>query len=294
MTSTPPPLAKPELPDLVAAQRAASGRDELPAWKWWALPLGIVLGFFVGSIGDLFVSIIGAVTGASLSHPPPAVTIAGDVVFDLAFVAAAIYVVSLYGRINLSLLGFRRASPARVAWMLPLAAVAYFIITALYASLLGLHGSEQLPSGLGSTSDTAAMVAVAVFVTVIAPICEELFFRGFVFGVLRSRLAPRAWGPWVAAIATGVLFGGAHVGSAPVEYLVPLAFLGFVLCILRWRTGSLYPGMALHSINNSLALGHNELHWNAAQIAGLAIAALIAIAAIAGPAGANEPVVAVS
>jgi membrane protease YdiL (CAAX protease family) len=169
------------------------------------------------------VSIVGAATGASLSHPPPAVNIVGDIVFDFGFVAAAIYVASLSG-------GMRRAASAsgaprfgaRVVGIVALAALCYFIATDVYASLLGLHGREQLPTGLGSTSDTAAMIGVGVFVTVIAPICEEFFFRGFLFGVLRSWLAPRAWGTWVAAIITGILFGAAHISARRrSKYLLP-------------------------------------------------------------------------
>jgi membrane protease YdiL (CAAX protease family) len=282
-----PPLTEPELPDGAAGRRVTT--DDLLPWRWWALPAGIGLGLVLGSVADLIVSIIGAANGASTSHPPPAVNIAGDIVFDLGFVAAAIYIASLLGPLRPREFGFRRASLTRVLWMLPAAALVYFIATAVYASLLGLHGSEQLPSGLGSTSDTAAMVGVGVFVTVIAPICEEFFFRGFIFGLLRSWLVGRAWGPWVAAIVTGLLFGAAHSGSAAAKYLLPLAFLGFLLCLLRWKTGSLYPGMALHSINNSLAFGIDELHWNAAKMAAMALLALAAIAAIAGPLGWREP-----
>jgi uncharacterized protein len=62
-------------------------------------------------------------------------------------------------------------------------------------------------------------------------------------------------------------------------YLVPLSFLGFVLCIVRWKTGSLYPCMALHSINNSLALGINQLHWNALEIGALILGSLLVIGA---------------
>ena len=101
-----------------------------------------------------------------------------------------------------------------------------------------------------------------MFVCVIAPIAEEFFFRGFVFGALRRMhvvIAGRNIGVWIAAVITGILFGLAHTGSASPQYLVPLGFLGFVLCLVRWRTGSLYPCMALHSINNSLALGVNQL-----------------------------------
>jgi membrane protease YdiL (CAAX protease family) len=291
VSSVPPPLTRPELPD-GARGRVSAAVDLLPPWRWWAAPAAIALGLALGSIGDVIVGLIGAAGGASLSHPPPAVNIVGDVVFDLGFVAAAIYIAFLLGWTAPSLFGFRRFSLGRALWMLPLAAAVYFIATGVYASLLGLHGSEQLPKGLGSTSDTAAMIGIGVFVTVIAPICEEYFFRGFIFGMLRSWLAGRAWGPWVAAIVTGLLFGGAHAGGAAAKYLIPLAFLGFLLCLLRWKTGSLYPGMALHSINNSIAFGIDELHWNAAKMAAMALLALGAIAAITGPLGWREPAVA--
>ena len=86
-------------------------------------------------------------------------------------------------------------------------------------------------------------------------------------------------GPWVAAIIVGVLFGLAHTGSASSQYLIPLGFLGFVLCLMRWRTRSLYPCMALHSFNNSLALGVNELHWSTLGILGLIVASVLAVGA---------------
>ena len=82
---------------------------------------------------------------------------------------------------------------------------------------------------------------------------------------------------------TGIVFGLAHVGSAPAKYLVPLAFLGFVLCLVRWRTRSLYPCMALHSVKNSLSLGINQLHWSAVGVLALMAASLVAITAVTGP-----------
>ena len=149
--------------------------------------------------------------------------------------------------------GFRRGFQAFVA-----AGFGYYFVTWAYAALFKLHGSDKLPSELGVNRSTAALVAAAVFVCVIAPIAEEFFFRGFLFGALRRMritVFGREIGTWVAAIVTGILFGLAHTGSASSQYLIPLGFLGFVLCLVRWRTGSLYPCMALHSFNNSLALG---------------------------------------
>jgi membrane protease YdiL (CAAX protease family) len=115
---------------------------------------------------------------------------------------------------------------------------------------------------------------------------EEFFFRGFVFGALRRMrivIGDRNVGTWVAAAITAILFGLAHAGSASPKYLIPLGLLGFVLCLLRWRTRSLYPCMALHSINNSLALGISQLHWSSGEIFALMFGSLFVIAGLTGP-----------
>jgi membrane protease YdiL (CAAX protease family) len=63
-----------------------------------------------------------------------------------------------------------------------------------------------------------------------------------------------------------------------VAYLVPLALLGVLLCVLYERTQSLYPCMALHCINNSIAFGGAE-HWSW-EIPVVAAGALTTIAAV--------------
>mgnify|MGYP000173810412 CR=1 FL=1 len=51
----------------------------------------------------------------------------------------------------------------------------------------------------------------------------------------------------------GVLFGAVHAGGSDAAFLVPLAVLGVLFCLLYERTGSLYPPIVLHAINNSIA-----------------------------------------
>lgn len=87
---------------------------------------------------------------------------------------------------------------------------------------------------------TALVVAV-----VVAPICEEIFFRGFALGGLR-----RAMPVGSAIVASALIFGLAH---ADVGSFAPLVVIGLVLGVVRWRSGSLWPGVALHALNNAIA-----------------------------------------
>ena len=269
----------------------------MPTWSWWAAPAAIVFGFILGSVGTIIVDVIGGAGGSSLDHPTAVVSIIGDIVFDLCFVAAALVMVYTAGGVAGRLpspaqFGFRRAHLRTAAVSFVLAAIVYYVVTDVYAAILHLHGKDKLPSELSNTHNHVAIVLTAVFVCAIAPMCEEFFFRGFLFGTLRKMrvtIAGRDWSVGIAAIITGILFGLVHTGSASSQYLVPLGFLGFVLCIVRWRTGSLYPGMALHSANNALALGVDDLHWTAPEIIGLMLGSWAVIALVVGPIGARYP-----
>ncbi len=263
----------------------------MPPWKLWTAPAGVALGLTFGALGSILVDVVAGASGSSLNHPPPAVTIVGDIVFDLGFVVAALWLSSLTGRPRAIDFGYRRVALGAGVKAFLLAAVGYYALTAIYGAILNLHGSDKLPSDLGATHSTAALVAASVFVCAIAPMAEEFFFRGFFFGALRNLRMPvlgRDLGPWFAAIVTGILFGLAHTGSASSQYLIPLGFLGFVLCLVRWRTGSLYPCMALHSANNALALGVNQLSWSAPEIAGLILASWLLIGAVTVPLSARS------
>lgn len=85
-----------------------------------------------------------------------------------------------------------------------------------------------------------------LFAVALTPaICEESLFRGFLFSGLSKA------GPWIALIASSLLFGLAH-GS--IYRLLPTATLGFLIGIVRWRSNSLIPGVLIHFLNNGIAL----------------------------------------
>ncbi len=102
----------------------------------------------------------------------------------------------------------------------------------------------QLFSDSGSTPQG---VILLLFLIALSPaICEELLFRGAILSGLRSRLKP-----WAAILAVGLLFGIFHISP----FRIPVtALLGMVLAYLTLRTGSIFPAMMVHFMNNSFAV----------------------------------------
>jgi membrane protease YdiL (CAAX protease family) len=92
-----------------------------------------------------------------------------------------------------------------------------------------------------ATEPWTTLATVIVAVTV-APFCEEMFFRGYFFQGLRLRLSV-----WPAVVLSAVIFGLAHGDLGSLTLLI---IIGLALAVIRWRTRSLWPGMALHMVNN--------------------------------------------
>ena len=152
-------------------------------------------------------------------------------------------------RLALHALGFRRFRLGSALFWIIVLMIVIFGINALYSDLittlhLNVQTNDQLlleQSKVAPLSTYATLLA-AVF---IAPFCEEVFFRGFVFPGLRNGMS-LVW----AIIISSLLFGVAHgdPGSFPVLFVIGLA-----LAFLRWRTQSIWPGMILHMLNNGIA-----------------------------------------
>jgi membrane protease YdiL (CAAX protease family) len=94
------------------------------------------------------------------------------------------------------------------------------------------------------------VVLILVSACVLAPIAEELFFRGFLFRTVRSR-----YGLVAGALSTGALFGLAHASVVPLRMTVPLGVMGIALAWLVDHTGSLVPGIGVHGFVNALGTG---------------------------------------
>jgi CAAX protease family protein len=266
-----PPAAEPD-GSPPAPPPGPPGADERQ-WAPWTAPVALVVAFAFAIAGAIVVGLVGAAFGASLEDPPPAVNIIATFIQDGAFIGAALLFASRAGAVLPAQFGLTGVRIGKALKWMAIAYAGYWALAVLWAQLIDLPDEDKLPESLGVDESTLALVAVCVLVTVIAPIAEEVFFRGYFFGALRN------WrGPWPAALLTGLVFGAIHIGSADVEFLVPLAILGVMLCILRWRSGSLLPCIALHALNNALAFAVGEA-WSVGQtlllVAGATVVALL-------------------
>jgi len=139
--------------------------------------------------------------------------------------------------------------PSRPGRAFKLGAVAFGVIIATTAALSPFldAGEEQgLVPDTWDSSRAVPFFANALVVVLVAPFVEELLYRGLGMSLLYPFV-----GTVVAVVVTGVAFGLAHglVLGLPV-----LSIFGITLGWLRWKTGSVYPGMVVHGIFNAAAL----------------------------------------
>jgi membrane protease YdiL (CAAX protease family) len=111
------------------------------------------------------------------------------------------------------------------------------------------HGAEsqglQPDAFPGGAAASIGLGVTIVAICVVGPFAEELYFRGLIYGAIRPRGA--VW----ATIGAALIFSAAHL----TPRAIPVLFvLGAVLALLYEKTGSIWPAVAFHMLNNSLAM----------------------------------------
>ncbi len=118
--------------------------------------------------------------------------------------------------------------------------------------VLSLALSALFPASSENVTETFTglmggnVMQVFLIIAVAPAICEELLFRGFMFNSLKERYrAVRAM------VIVAVLFGIYHMS---VIKFIPTALLGFIFCYVAYESGSIFPSMVMHFLNNAFSV----------------------------------------
>ncbi len=90
------------------------------------------------------------------------------------------------------------------------------------------------------------VIYLSIFVTILGPIVEEIFFRGFAYRALRDKI-----GAFKAIALTSLIFAALHTNLAG---FFPILILGILLAYLAQKTNSLIPSITVHIMHNSSIL----------------------------------------
>lgn len=218
-----------------------------------ALPAWVFLGFMLAQAAVLVLIEVFQKVGVPLADINASLfqVIAGGVIYGLA-VTIVIGVPRLVkkSRTSKAELGIQRfPSWMDILWV-PTGAVAYLVltsvITAIAMSVFTFVNYEQAQdTGFSNMSSQAEYVMAFIMLVIIAPIAEEILFRGYLFGKLR-KYAPI----WVSILITSLLFAIVHFAW---NVGFDVFALSIVLCLLRVVSGSLWPSVMLHMLKNSIA-----------------------------------------
>lgn len=140
-----------------------------------------------------------------------------------------------------------------LAWALLLLVVQVIAVALLVGAVPALEGAEADNSSFLREEPLWALLLFVVLACAVAPVLEELLFRGIVLRGLMLRL-----GFWPAALLSSTCFGLFHaqsLGADAVLIAVATGVLGLGLCLLVRRTGRLGPGIGVHAVRNAVAIG---------------------------------------
>ena len=172
-------------------------------------------------------------------------------IFFQGFMAATVIFV-MWPRLGpVAWLGLRPACWRFIILFAPLSVgVMWMVFAALqmvgYVEWIESHGVETVQDSvriLQSEQNLPLLGLMGFAAVVVAPVCEEVVFRGYLYGV-----AKRYCGPITAAFATSLAFAAAH---ASLVALLPLALFGLLLAWLYERTGSIWAPIAAHACFNA-------------------------------------------
>ncbi len=242
---TRPPAAAPLLP---SARSAAEGPPPRTSWTWTdvapvlvtLLPIILAANWVAGVTAQGLGITAGSGGAVALSYADEIAVYGGS----LLLIAL---LVGLRRHTSLLALGLRLPSWPWLAAGIPLGFAALVLQDGggLLSRVIfpGANSTNQCVGIRGEFGSSIALALLAV--AVIAPISEEIIFRGFTFGWLQGRLPL-----WGAVLISAAIFSAAHVGWAEPTLFLPVFLSGILLAYVYAKSRSVWPGAIIHMTIN--------------------------------------------
>lgn len=227
--------------------------------KWWKLAIFVVLILawtFVALIGSEF--LISFLAYKILPREWLSSTVANAGFSLISYVIAALLILWLPTKIP-KIREFLKSTKERLGlrglptWTdIGLSVVGYIvtiiiaaIVTAIFSNFPWFNANEAQELGYSFYMQGWERGLAFLELAVLAPIMEELIFRGWLYGNLRIRV-PK----WLAILLVSTLFGLVHMQW---NVGITVFIMSTISCSLREITGSIYAGTLMHIINNTVA-----------------------------------------
>jgi uncharacterized protein len=217
----------------------------VPFWDY--LDLALVLGLLLASV-----FLILLLVGAFVFIYPKLKTDQGPLLLPTQFVLYAFVYLSFrlvfglkYGKPVFASLGWCRSK-----FNLAAAAVGGVLLAFLVSALAYLVHTPQVPSPVESLMGSPVLLAVfGIMAVTVAPLFEELFFRGFI-----QPLLSRTFGVVAGILITAVIFGALHAPeySLAWQYALAVSIVGAVLGWVRSASNSIIPSTVMHGSYNAV------------------------------------------
>lgn len=238
-----------------------SGRDFMAAyglfpdinWYLWDVCKVIIIFYFFGYALQSIELISFRILGIKKPDEHIMAIINTTIMDTLAFVAVLYFVIKKYKR-KLIDLGFSFKNLLRdikigilgYLTTLPILSLILLIVLVILQLIKYEPPSVPLFELFYEESRPKLLFTLTILVTIIGPVAEEVFFRGFAYPALRKRLGVKN-----AIILVSFVFALLHTNLVG---LLPIMVLGILLAYLYEKTGSLIPSITVHIIHNFMII----------------------------------------
>jgi membrane protease YdiL (CAAX protease family) len=213
----------------------------------------VLTGFIVASV--LVALVVWAMPRLGVSFDGLSSTVVNTVLAAIVYILSLLIVVGVPWLIKKSAttkdeIGITRLPSWMDILMAPAGFVVYFIVSGILTFTItqlvpGFDTNQVQQTGFENISQRYEYLLAFATLVILAPIAEEILFRGYLYGKLRKYVPV-----WAAILATSALFGFVH-GQWNVG--LDVFALSIILCTLREVTGNIWAGVLLHMFKNGIA-----------------------------------------